>query len=103
MCPLKILAPSLNPKDIFLDKYEINSIITNKGNNAKGQPEGTNNEKNFNPCCWNPKIVAPKTTVKLSENVNTKCDVDAKLYGIIPIKLFINININNEYIKGKYI
>jgi F0F1-type ATP synthase membrane subunit a len=22
----------------------------NKGNKAKGQPEGTNNEKNFNPC-----------------------------------------------------
>jgi len=57
----------------------MNSIKTNKGNNAKGQPEGTNNEKNFNPCIWNPKIVAPKTTVKLSENVKTKCDVDAKL------------------------
>ena len=72
MCPLKILAASLKPKDTFLDKYEMNSIKTNKGNNAKGQPEGTNNEKNFNPCVWNPKIVAPKTTVKLIENVKIK-------------------------------
>jgi hypothetical protein len=30
-----------------------------------------------------------------------KCDVEAKLYGTIPIKLFIKININNAYIKGK--
>ena len=30
----------------------MNSIKTNKGNKAKGQPEGTNNEKNFNPCLW---------------------------------------------------
>lgn len=40
---------------------------------------------------------------KLNENVNIKCDVEAKLYGTIPIKLFINININKPYIKGKYI
>ncbi|GAA5012293.1 hypothetical protein GCM10025794_00200 [Massilia kyonggiensis] len=80
----------------------MNSIKTNKGNNAKGQPEGTNNEKNFNPCLWNPKNVAPKTTVKLIENVKIKCDVDAKLYGTNPIKLFANMNINNAYINGKY-
>ena len=79
MWPLNILAANLNPKETFLDKYEINSIKTNKGNKAKGQPEGTNNEKNFNPCLWNPNIVAPKTIVKLSENVNIKCDVEAKL------------------------
>ena len=65
MWPDSILAASLNPNDTFLDKYEMNSIKTNKGNNAKGQPEGTNNEKNFNPCLWKPNIVAPKTTVKL--------------------------------------
>jgi hypothetical protein len=97
-----MFAANLNPKETFLDKYEMNSIKTNKGNNAKGQPEGTNNEKNFNPCLWNPKNVAPKTTVKLNENVKIKCDVDAKLYGTIPIKLFTNININNAYINGKY-
>ena len=102
MWPDKIFAASLNPNDTFLDKYEMNSINTNNGNNAKGHPEGTNNEKNFNPCLWNPKNVAPKTTVKLSENVKIKCDVDAKLYGTIPIKLFTKININNAYIKGKY-
>ena len=94
-----MLAANLNPNETFLDKYEINSIKTNKGNKAKGQPEGTNNEKNFNPCLWKPNIVAPKTTVKLIENVNIKCDVDAKLYGTNPIKLFTKINMNNTYIR----
>ncbi len=28
----------------------MNSIITNKGNNANGQPAGTNKEKNFSSC-----------------------------------------------------
>ncbi len=50
----------------------MNSIKTNKGNRAKGQPAGTNREKNTNPCFWNPNIVAPKTIVKLKANVNTK-------------------------------
>lgn len=103
MCPLIKLAAKRNPKLIFLAKYEINSIKTNKGNKPKGQPAGTNKEKNFNPCLLNPNIVAPNTTVKLIENVNIKWLVEAKLYGIIPIKLFTNININNVYIKGKYI
>lgn len=57
----------------------MNSISTSKGNNPKGQPAGTNKEKNFNPCSLNPKTVAPNTTVKLSENVKIKCDVEAKL------------------------
>src|SRR5437588_10082386 len=103
MCPLKMLALKRNPKLTFLAKYEINSIKTNKGNNANGQPAGTNKEKNSKPCLLNPNIVAPNTTVKLIENVNTKWLVDAKLYGTIPIKLFININTNNVYMKGKYI
>jgi hypothetical protein len=67
-----MLAANLSPKDTFLAKYEINSINTNKGNNPKGQPAGTNKEKNFNPCSLNPNIVAPNTTVKLSENVKIK-------------------------------
>ena len=79
MCPDKIFAANLNPKETFLNKYEINYIKTNKSNNAKRKTEGTNNEKNFNPCFCNPKNVAPNTIVKLIENVNTKCDVDAKL------------------------
>lgn len=74
-----MLAANLNPNDIFLAKYEMNSISTNKGNKAKGQPAGTNREKNSNPCFWNPNIVAPKTIVKLREKVNTKWLVDAKL------------------------
>lgn len=103
MWPLKILAPSLRPKETFLDKYDINSINTNKGNRAKGQPAGTNKEKNSKPCFWKPNIVAPNTTVKLRENVNIKWLVEAKLYGTIPIKLFTKIKINKVNIKGKYI
>ena len=50
----------------------MNSIKTNKGNKANGQPAGTKREKNTKPCFRNPKIVAPKTIVKLKANVNTK-------------------------------
>lgn len=57
----------------------MNSIVTNKGNNPKGQPAGTNNEKKFKPCFWNPNIVAPNTIVKLRANVKAKWPVDAKL------------------------
>ena len=67
-----MLAANLNPNEILRAKYEINSIKTNKGNKANGQPAGTNNEKNSKPCFWNPNIVAPKTTVKLIENVKIK-------------------------------
>ena len=74
-----MLAANLSPKDTFLAKYDMNSINTKRGNKPKGQPAGTNKEKNFNPCSLNPRTVAPNTTVKLSENVNIKCDVDAKL------------------------
>jgi hypothetical protein len=52
---------------------------------------------------WKPNIVAPKTIVKLIENVKIKCDVEAKLYGTKPIKLFTKINMNNTYIRGKNI
>lgn len=81
MWPDKMLAANLNPNEIFLAKYEMNSIRTSKGNKAKGQPAGTNREKNSNPCFWNPNIVAPNTIVKLREKVTTKWLVDAKLYG----------------------
>ena len=57
----------------------MNSINTNKGSKAKGQPAGTKREKNAQPCFWNPNIVAPKTIVKLKEKVNTKWLVEAKL------------------------
>jgi hypothetical protein len=98
-----MLAPNLKPSDTGLDKYDINSINTNKGNKPKGQPEGTNNEKNFRECIWKPSIVAPITIVKLIENVKIKCDVGAKLYGTIPTRLFIKININKADIIGKNI
>jgi len=77
--PDNMLAANLSPKETFLAKYEMNSINTKRGNNPKGQPAGTNKEKNFNPCSLNPRTVAPNTTVKLSENVNIKWDVEAKL------------------------
>lgn len=67
-----MLAPNLSPKETFLDKYEMNSIKTNKGNKANGQPAGTSNEKNSKPCFWKPSIVAPNTIVKLKANVNIK-------------------------------
>ena len=50
----------------------MNSINTNKGNRPYGQPAGTKREKNSSPCLLNPKIVAPNTTVKLSEKVKIK-------------------------------
>jgi len=101
MCPESTFAANLNPRETFRAKYEIVSMITNKGNKPNGQPAGTNKEKNFNPCSLKPKTVAPNTTVKLSENVNIKWDVDAKLYGTIPIRLFIKMKINKAYINGK--
>ena len=98
-----MFAPNLRPSDTGLDKYDINSINTNKGSKPNGQPDGTNNEKNLRECIWKPNIVAPITIVKLIENVNIKWDVGAKLYGTIPTKLFISIYINNADIKGKNI
>lgn len=97
-----MFAASLSPRDTFLARYDINSINTSNGNSAKGQPAGTKREKNLSPCLLKPKIVAPKTIVKLSENVNIKWLVEAKLYGTIPIKLFTKIKTNNAYINGKY-
>ena len=79
MWPLKIFAANLRPRETFLAKYDMNSIITRRGNNPNGQPAGTKREKKFKPCFWNPSIVAPKTTVKLSEKVNMKWEVEAKL------------------------
>jgi len=57
----------------------MNSIKTSRGNRPKGQPAGTNKEKNSNPCLLSPNIVAPSTTVKLKEKVNIKWLVEAKL------------------------
>jgi hypothetical protein len=72
ICPDRMFAANLRPKDTFLAKYDMNSINTNNGSNPKGQPAGTNKEKNFSPCSLKPNTVAPNTTVKLSENVNMK-------------------------------
>ena len=74
-----MFAANLRPREIFLARYEMNSISTSTGNRPRGQPEGTNKEKNLRPCFWKPNIVAPNTTVKLIKKVKIKWDVDAKL------------------------
>lgn len=103
MCPDNMFAANLKPNDTLRAKYDMNSIKTNRGNNPKGQPEGTNKEKNFKLWKIKPKIVAPNTTVKLNEKVKIKWLVLAKLYGTIPIKLLHKMNKNKVYINGKYI
>ncbi|GBF60277.1 hypothetical protein TMEN_2695 [Trichophyton mentagrophytes] len=45
---MKANALKRKPNDTLRAKYDINSIKTNKGNKPNGQPDGTNNEKNFN-------------------------------------------------------
>ena len=40
-----MLAANLRPKETLRDKYDINSINTNRGNRANGQPAGTKREK----------------------------------------------------------
>lgn len=81
-----MFAPNLKPKETALDKYDMNSIKTNNGNNPNGQPAGTNREKNFKPCFWNPRIVAPKRIEILKEKVKIKWEVEAKLYGRLDIR-----------------
>jgi len=71
-CPAIMLALKRSPKLTFLARYEINSIKTNRGSNPKGQPAGTNKEKNSRRCFCRPIIVAPNTTVKLREKVKIK-------------------------------
>jgi hypothetical protein len=54
-------------------------MSTRRGKSPRGQPAGTNNEKNSHPCLLNPRIVAPRTILKLKEKVKIKCEVEAKL------------------------
>lgn len=75
MCPLNMLALKRNPKLIFLDKYDISSMNTSKGNKPKGHPLGTKMEKKFSKYLLIPKILAPITKVKLRENTDMKCEV----------------------------
>ena len=52
---------------------------TSNGNNPKGQPDGTKSEKNLAPKFLNPRIVAPRTILKLKEKAKIKWEVEAKL------------------------
>ena len=62
------LANNRTPKEKALAIYEMNSINTNIGTNAKGVPAGTKNEKKCNLCLANPKIVTPIKIVTLRPN-----------------------------------
>ena len=89
------MVANLRHNETFLAKSEMNSINTSNGNRARGQPADTNKEKIFKPCLINPKMVTPSTTVKLIKNVTLKWEVDAKLYGTIPIRSFLKTNGSN--------
>ena len=43
-----MLSPSLKLKDTQRERYDINSIPTNKGNKAKGPPDGTKAQRILN-------------------------------------------------------
>ena len=49
ICPEMIFAARRRPNETALERYDINSIKTNNGSKPRGQPAGTNNEKNFKP------------------------------------------------------
>ena len=66
-----MLAPKRRPSEKQRATYEMNSIITSKGNNAKGQPAGTKIAKNFKPLFKSPKIVTPNTIEKLRDSTTT--------------------------------
>ena len=68
MCPEVMQLPVLEPNHTQRERYDINSIPTNKGNKAKGQPDGTKCEKNFNTYNLNPNIVEPKTLGETKRN-----------------------------------
>jgi hypothetical protein len=74
-----MLAANLRPNETARAKYEINSIKTRRGSKPSGHPAGTNREKNLVPCFLNPRIVAPRTILKLKEKAKIKCEVEAKL------------------------
>ena len=79
--PETIFAASLKPNDTALDKYKINSIKTRRGSKARGINQ--NEEKNSTPCFWKPRIVAPRTILKLKEKARIKCEVNTKLYSSV--------------------
>lgn len=100
--PDKILAPRRKPKDIALDEYDNASIRTNTGTRGKGVPLGTNRPKNPHPCKYNPNITLPNHNAKLNDTIATNCADIANEYGIIDIRLAINIKLNIVNINGKY-
>ena len=91
-----MFAANLRPKETFLAKNEINSMSTSSGNNPRGQPLGTKREKNPSLCSTKPSMVHPKTTLKLMKKVRIKCEVGAKLYGTIPIKLLTSMKTSKQ-------
>ena len=101
-CPAVKFAASRTPNDTAFIQCDINSIIIKNGANPIGLPAGKNIEKKSALCFTIPIIVTAKNIVKLNPNVTAICAVGVNVYGIIPIKFIIPININNVNISGKY-
>ena len=69
-----MLAANLKPNEIFLAKYEMNSIKTSKGTKPNGVPDGTKKLKNLTLCIDNPNIVTPISIVN-DKPIETIIDV----------------------------
>ena len=71
-------------------------MITDAGTKANGVPEGIKKAKNRILCINNPNIVTPIIIVKDKLKVTTIDVVNVYEYGILPVKLAINIKKNKE-------
>ena len=70
-CPDIILANNRKAKLTTRNEYDTNSIITSKGANAIGAPDGKNSENKCKPCVLNPIILIAKKAVNDKPNVTT--------------------------------
>lgn len=80
----------------------MNSIITNNGTNANGEPEGTKKLAEWIPWVLIPIIVTPINTITLNPKHTITLVVKPKLYGILLTKLANRIKVNNEIVIGTY-
>ena len=77
--PANILANSLTDKLIGRERYEITSIVINKGSIYHGRPGITKKEKKWKPCFTKPKIVTPINTTAARAKVTIIWLVKVKL------------------------
>lgn len=85
MCTASILAHNLIDKLNILAKYEIFSIINNKGVMNKGTPLGINRLKISNLWIKLPIILLNMKKLKDKVKGRINCDVVEQLKGIIPM------------------